>query len=61
MITSEIKENQMIFINTKKTIEIQRKIKQERWRGYNVRIIKDSNEAVSHLSEIMKKRENQLV
>jgi len=46
----------IIYLDMTKTKNEQKRIKQERWKGYNVFIIKDSQSALDKLNEILKRK-----
>jgi ribulose bisphosphate carboxylase small subunit len=50
----------IIYLDMTKTKEEQKRIKQERWKGYNVFIIKDSQSALDKLNEILKQKKGKL-
>lgn len=45
-----------IILDMSDTIQQQKKIKEDRWNGYNVRIIKDVEDSMQRLNEILVKR-----
>ena len=39
------------------TVKYQKKLKENRWLGYNVKIIKDSREAIDEVKKMIEKKE----
>lgn len=54
--TSPINENIMIKINIRNTIKYQKKLKENRWNGYDIQILKDCKDTMQRLQEILLKR-----
>lgn len=54
--TQITKAQKHIIINMTKTKEEQQQIKLNRWRGYNIAIIKDKDTALDKLQEILSRR-----
>lgn len=46
-----------IKINMQETVRYQRKLKENRWLGYNVKIIKDSQDAYEALYQIQERKD----
>jgi len=54
--TSSIIKNKYIPIHLKNAVEHQKQLKVNRWLGYNIRIIKDSKDALQVLQEVLLRR-----
>jgi hypothetical protein len=52
-------QNNLIKINMRETMNFQKSVKVNRWLGYNVRIIKDNNDALEELKKIMERKASQ--
>lgn len=46
-----------IKINMQETVKYQKKLKENRWKCYDVKIIKDSREAIDEVKKMIEKRE----
>ena len=55
--TIPLKENYMIDINIKKASQQNTEAKKNRWNGYDICIIKDSQDALEQLDKIMIQRQ----
>jgi len=54
--TSPIRDNFFIKINLRDTMKQQKEMESNRWLGYNIKIIKDSKDAMQVLQEVLLRR-----
>ncbi len=55
--TIPLKENYMINTNTRKAVEQNMQDKKNRWNGYDICIIKDSQDALEQLDKVILQRQ----
>lgn len=57
--TIPLKENYMIRVHVKESSQIAKKTKNNKWNGFDVYIIKDSDDAIIALRQILDRRYNE--